>query len=906
MRKGWELAGLGSRVATRTFLIFAACLSLPAIIAAIALNAYVSQQAERRAHEELLTRAKNFGFLLFERLKDTEEDLNHAADLVLAGKLSVEQLYALQSKRFHVTNVLTQSNASTSASSRVEVIQEAGAAKPTILVTRANDRSSLTIHADIDPDYLWDTDAVASATVGLCVRRGTDALHCASSSTASEMLRANWALFLRARFATDDWTIEASQDAASALATVDDFKRILPLATIGIIFAASLLTVVYLRRSHRPLATLAKAAENIGRRRFDQQVTVESDDEFGKLAHVFNRMSANLGHQFGLMSLLARIDRMILRDPPVNELLQTVLPQLPTLLRAQAVIVAVQSGGDICMYRASRNTSYVNVSRMDGDQEFLHRLLTQDDQANGLAALMQSKSDRTGRIPIEVLGNVRGALIFVNSSSATRPGQLRHARAFASRFAVALGTEERRRALIQQAYYDGLTGLPNRQLFSDRIARALINARAQGTQIALIYIDLDRFQTINDSLGHSAGDELIKVVASRLASLVRDSDTVARIGGDEFVVITHNLVEHQLRLMAERIQAALREPLTIRDVSCSVQGSLGIALFPNDAQSAETLLRNADIAANRAKAAGGAQIVFFEERMDREAMHRLNIEQRLRRALEQKSLQLAFQPKVRISDMQICGVEALARWTDEEFGEVSPAVFIPIAEECGLIERLGEWALREACLQFQQWRRERIEVDHVSVNVSVRQLRSPTFVSLVLTILDSTGTPARALELEVTESTLASNPAPIYERLQQLRDAGIRIAIDDFGTGYSSLAAICEMPADTLKIDRTFVKDSDSTERAAAILQAIASMAHALGKTTVAEGVETKAQLAALKRVGADFVQGYLIARPLSSASLVDFVRSHRGSISSIVASAEESGEPSRSNVVRLSTDRAR
>jgi diguanylate cyclase (GGDEF)-like protein len=714
-------------------------------------------------------------------------------------------------------------------------------------------------------------------------------------------------LYLRPSFGADAWTIDAIENAAMATASVDSFKRTLPLATLAIVFGASLLTVIYLRRSHRPLATLAKAAEHISRKRFDYQVSVDSDDEFGKLAHVFNRMSANLGQQFGLMSLLARMDRMILRDPPIEELLQTTLPHVPALLRAHSVIVAIVAGNEVCLYKASGVHSEVTTSRLPGGDALLTKLLTKQTEASALDPfLVHAKADRIGHVAIEVSGAVRGGLFFANSSGATRAGQVRHARAFASRFAVALGAADRRRTLIKQAYYDPLTGLANRQLFSDRLTRALVNARAQDARVALIYIDLDRFQTINDSLGHSAGDELIKILAGRLAGLVRDSDTVARIGGDEFVIIASNLINHQLRGMAERVQSALREPLTIRDVTCSVQSSLGISVFPADAPSAEALLRNADIAANRAKAAGGAQIVFFEERMDREAMHRLHLEQRLRDALERGKLHLAFQPKVRIGDLRIQGVEALARWTDEDLGDVAPSVFIPVAEECGLIDALGEWALRDACNHYQQWRRERVEVDHVSVNVSVRQLRDPTFVSKVLAVLDSTATPPNALEIEVTESTLAVDPAEVSQRLQQLRDFGVRVAIDDFGTGYSSLAAVCDMPADTLKIDRTFVKDAGTTPRAAAILEAIASMSRALGKATVAEGVESLAQLDVLRKVGVDHIQGYLVAKPLSPAALMEFIRTHESDLHAISDRAHASDDSSRSNVIHLPKDRAR
>lgn len=909
MTTRWELTGLGSRVATRTFLIFAACLAIPALLAVLALNSFMTQEAQERARNDLTVRAKSYGYLLFERIKDAEQEANRIADLILAGAASIEKNETVASHRFRILDVQRHDAEHPAiASTELSLIDDASGAHPVLTLTRSNGASSITIRAQIDASYLWNSEPIAAENTVLCVRIVNNVLHCTHEALPDDSVRAEWSLYLRPSFGADAWTIDAIESTAVATANIDSFRRTLPLATLAIVFAASLLTVIYLRRSHRPLATLAKAAEHIGRRRFDYQVTVESNDEFGKLAHVFNRMSANLGQQFGLMSLLARMDRMILLDPPIEELLQATLPQLPALLRAHSVIVAVVVGNEVYLYKASRIHRELITSKLIGGDALLNKLLTKQTEATALDPfLAHAKADRIGHVTIEVSGGVRGGLFFVNSSSAMRAGQLRHARAFASRFAVALGAADRRRTLIKQAYYDPLTGLANRQLFSDRLARALVNARAQETRVALIYIDLDRFQTINDSLGHSAGDELIKILAERLAALVRDSDTVARIGGDEFVVIVTNLIDHQLRGMAERIQSALREPLIIRDVTCSVQSSLGISVFPTDAQSAEALLRNADIAGNRAKSAGGAQIVFFEERMDREAMHRLHLEQRLRDALERGRLRLAFQPKVRIGDLRIEGVEALARWTDEDLGEVSPAVFIPIAEECGLIEALGEWALRDACAHFQQWRREHIELDHVSVNVSVRQLRSPTFVNKVVSVLETSAMPPSALEIEVTESTLAVDPAQVSQRLQQLRDLGVRVSIDDFGTGYSSLAAVCEMPADTLKIDRTFIKDADATPRAAAILEAIASMAHALGKMTVAEGVESLTQLEVLRRVGVDCVQGYLIAKPLSSSALVEFIRTHAADMHAIQKSDDSAIDTSsRSNVIHLPKERGR
>jgi diguanylate cyclase (GGDEF)-like protein len=449
--------------------------------------------------------------------------------------------------------------------------------------------------------------------------------------------------------------------------------------------------------------------------------------------------------------------------------------------------------------------------------------------------------------------------------------QREYARAFARRFAVALGSEDRRQALLRQAYYDDLTGLPNRQLFKDRLTRELAHAKRAGVQMGVIFIDLDRFKHVNDSLGHSAGDELLQAVSVRLSGLIRDCDTLARLGGDEFIVIASDLANDPTHVLAERLQVALRQPFVIQNTTCVMAASLGMTVYPRDGDSAEVLLRNADTAMYRAKAAGGGHAVYFEETMNHDAQRRLLVEQRLRTALRDRKLHLFFQPKISLLDGSVCGVEALARWTDAELGFVSPAIFIPIAEECGLIEELGLWALREACETFQGWMRDGCDVRHVSVNASMRQLRDRSFVQEVIRVLHDTGMRADALEIEVTESTLAHRPKEVTTLLDELRIIGVRISIDDFGTGYSSMAALSQIPADVLKIDRSFVNDCATRPEAASIVEAIISMAHALGKVTVAEGVETPGQLAVLRRLGCDAVQGYLFAKPMSPEQLRRF-----------------------------------
>jgi predicted signal transduction protein with EAL and GGDEF domain len=357
-------------------------------------------------------------------------------------------------------------------------------------------------------------------------------------------------------------------------------------------------------------------------------------------------------------------------------------------------------------------------------------------------------------------------------------------------------------------------------------------------------------------------------VSQRLISQVRESDTLARLGGDEFVLIAPGPEEQPAHVLAERLQTSLREPIVVQDATCFVQASIGLAVFPQDGADVEGLLRSADIAMYRSKVSGRGGITYFEETMNRDAQRRLLVEQRLRIALQSGGLSLAYQAQVDLNDGSFAGVEALARWQDPQLGCVSPVEFIAVAEECGLIDELGTWVLHEACSTFQELREQGINLGHVSVNVSMRQLRDDRFVAEVSAALVRYSMSAESLEVEVTESTLAGNQSEVNARLEALRRMGVRISIDDFGTGYSSMSMLGELPTDALKIDRSFVIESASQRTSRSVVEAIISIAHVLGKVTIAEGVETSGQVRTLRQLGCDFAQGYLFAKPVSAAEL--------------------------------------
>ncbi|MES2105061.1 MAG: EAL domain-containing protein [Pseudomonadota bacterium] len=420
------------------------------------------------------------------------------------------------------------------------------------------------------------------------------------------------------------------------------------------------------------------------------------------------------------------------------------------------------------------------------------------------------------------------------------------------------------------AFFDVLTGLPNRRLLLDRIGTLLTSARRTGLVSAVLFIDLDHFKNINEARGHAVGDALLRHVARRLGNLLREMDTVARIGGDEFVVLVSNVATdinggaHAALAVAEKIRDALDQPFVIDGQSYSSGGTIGVTLLPKTGQSADDLLREADTAMNRAKTAGRNQIAFFESAMQFEVEQRLTMERDLAEAIATEQFQVYLQPQIG-RDGRAVGAELLARWRHPVRGAVSPSIFIPVMEESGMILKLGDWVLRQGCLTLVRLA-EAGKPMPLSINVSPKQFRQADFVQTVCTVLAETGAPASLLVLEVTEGLLIDNLEDTIARMVQLAALGVRFSIDDFGTGYSSLAYLKKLPLYELKIDKSFVKDAPTDASDAAIVQSILSMAKHLGLRVVAEGVETQEQADFLIASGCDCLQGYLFARPMPVA----------------------------------------
>lgn len=421
------------------------------------------------------------------------------------------------------------------------------------------------------------------------------------------------------------------------------------------------------------------------------------------------------------------------------------------------------------------------------------------------------------------------------------------------------------------AFKDPLTGLANRALFYDRLNKTISSAKRDKRHFAVMLIDIDHFKEVNDCHGRDVGDLYLKFIAEKFRDVVRDVDTVARIGADKFVIILDNIKKAEnIRLVADKLLDVASSKFTLGGVDVTCTASMGISLYPKDGRDADQLLKYVDMAVSKAKAAGKNQHKFFINAMTESAVNYLLLENDLQNAIAREELALYFQPQVNVISGQICGVEVLCRWQHPKRGLLQPGHFIPLAEETGLIEPLGEWVLRRSCELFKQWMTNGYDFGKLSVNVSAKQFRSADFEALVSEILDKSGLPEARLELEITESATMENAAQAIENLTRLYQSGISIALDDFGTGYSSLAYLQKFPVHKLKIDKSFVKDIDRNETSAATAKSIIDLANNMSLDVIAEGVERKEQAKWLESNGCYIVQGDYYSPPLSSGELAE------------------------------------
>ena len=478
---------------------------------------------------------------------------------------------------------------------------------------------------------------------------------------------------------------------------------------------------------------------------------------------------------------------------------------------------------------------------------------------------------RAALVPVCADDRVRGVLcIGCKHSAAFGAEEVNFLQATASVLATALQRIESEARLAYLAQFDPLTGLPNRALLSDRFAQMIMQARRHAAPLAVLFVDLDQFKAVNDTLGHAGGDGLLRQVAARLQAAVRAGDTVARISGDEFAIVLTDLVRPEdAALVAQKIIDGLGSPVEVEGNEVFVTASVGIAAFPADGDDAESLIGAADAAMYRAKQSGRNAYQFFTAEINQRSRARVQLGSELRRALEREEFTLYYQPKFDLATRQPSGAEALLRWNHPERGMVPPTEFIPVLEETGLIVPVGEWAIRRACQDMKNWQSGAPILGAVSVNLSARQFRQPDLHERIKALVSASGVEARLIQFEITESQLMQDPGHAIQVMRALCDAGISIAIDDFGTGYSSLAYLTRFPVSALKIDRSFVREMSRDRNDATIVRTIVEMAHSLGCTVIAEGVETEEQATLLHLLRCEQAQGYLFGHPMPVEALI-------------------------------------
>ena len=698
--------------------------------------------------------------------------------------------------------------------------------------------------AILNTDYLWDvtiresdmfcaainsqTLVYCSAGVGNAERdlitstiesKGNKTYHV--SIGKKDYVGNTWELFIEPQFGMKHILIHYFIPKKAAFLEYDYYTNVFPQTIVITLLLVYVLSSVQMRRSLVPLSKLTQGVKNIIAGDYTKKVEIDSHNEFETLANTFNDMSHRINEQFIKINTLAKIDRLMLSTPDSEYIVEVLIEYIPTVIPCNHVSIfileAESKHNGIMFYNTDKSFMNIEKTNLILEEQEYDALLDVDGIIEKTASAKESYLDPLVKLknksflvyPIQNKKALLGVIIiglFADTYDLNKYND--NLPELADRAAVALTNAQWERKLFYQAHFDALTNLPNRYLFQDRLEQALERAKRSELCVAILFIDLDRFKSVNDSLGHAVGDKVLTEVSNVLLKCVRAYDSVARFGGDEYTIIMSDIepdqIDEQATLLAERILEMMSEAMVIDDREFYISPSIGISIYPRDANNFYDLLKNADTAMYQAKNLTTGNYQFYQKTQNKETLARLELENELRHALEKDQLELYYQPKVNLRNTTIYDVEALIRWNHPEKGMISPAIFIPLAEETGQIINIGYWVMRTACLQNKLWQDQGIDLN-IAVNVSADQFRQPGLYEKIIRIIEDTGVNPKHIELEITESITIENFDKTIKLLNQFKDYGLGIVIDDFGTGYSSMTYLQTIPINKLKIDKSFI-----------------------------------------------------------------------------------------------------
>jgi diguanylate cyclase (GGDEF)-like protein len=763
-----------------------------------------------------------------------------------------------------------------------------------VLLGMADDAGNRWI-GELSPKFLWQPLAFANDESAWLVRDGcghTLARYqgadyprpaaAAFSDAGNDLLESRRLLILRPEFETCDWTFVQRTPGLEARWLGWPLSLWLSMVALATLLAIALAGARQIRQTLVPLQDLTASTRRLAEGEAGARATVRGKDEFADLAHAFNDMAARIETQFDALNGQAAIDHAILAGVPIGVVIERIAHEVRARLPDAGVAIAWIEDDTLATVALGCAVGNWTATLLEPMPLSAPERAAFTDAIDDVVIEPGAVRDKpwlaphrrhdgaVAVLPVRSHEGTRAMMtIAVPAASAEAPQPARDLR---DRLAVAFSAWDRERQLAFRAAHDSLTGLVNRNGLHEYLDAELGRADGPSRHVAVLFVDLDRFKDINDGLGHDAGDELLCLASARLQACVPSGTMVARQGGDEFVVVAPDTDERDACAIAGEVVAQLARPFPLRGADRMLGASVGIAVAPEHGSSRDELLRRADAAMYAAKAAGRGRYALFSEAIDVRARNRVRFQSELPVAIGRGELAVYYQPRVRPDDGVITSVEALVRWQHPQLGLVGPDIFIPLAEESDLIDRLGDWVLDQSCAQMANWRRQGVTIARVAVNVSPRQFGFGHLPDQVKAALARHELAAGDLELEVTESVMVGDATLARAQLAEIRRLGVTIALDDFGTGYSSLASLRQLPIDVMKIDRAFVKDlgqeDADREGALAIIRTITVMARALGMQLVAEGIETAVQADLLAAIGCDEFQGFYYGRPVPAAEL--------------------------------------